>query len=126
MIDHVAIWTNDLELLRDFFLTYFDCCANAKYRNNTTQFSSYFISFTEGARIELMQRPDIHKIGKETYLGYAHIAINIGNREKVDALTTRLEHDGYKIISYPRVTGDGYYESVICDPENNRIELVAS
>lgn len=125
MIDHIAIWTNDLELLRDFYLKYFDCTANAKYTNSTTQFSSYFVSFNQGARLELMQRPDIHKTGKEIYLGYAHIAIHVGNREKVDALTIRMEQDGYQIISYPRVTGDGYYESVICDPENNRIELIA-
>lgn len=125
MINHVAIWTNDLELLRYFYLTYFNCTANGKYTNTTTQFSSYFISFTDGARIELMQRPDIYKASENTYLGYAHIAITIGNSETVDALTTRLEQDGYRIISYPRLTGDGYYESVICDPENNRIELVA-
>ncbi len=72
-----------------------------------------------------MQRPDIFKTSNETYLGYAHIAINVGNREDVDTLTARLEQDGYQVVSYPRVTGDGYYESVICDPENNRIELVA-
>ncbi len=125
MINHIAIWTNDLELLKDFYLKYFDCTANAKYTNSTTQFSSYFISFTKGARIELMQRPDIYKTNNETFLGYAHIAINVGTREYVDALTTHLEQDGYKTMSYPRVTGDDYYESVICDPENNRIELVA-
>ena len=124
-IDHIAIWTNNLELLKDFYLKYFDCTANAKYTNSTTQFSSYFISFTQGARLELMQRPDIYKTNNETFLGYAHIAINVGNREDVDTLTARLEQDCYQVVSYPRVTGDGYYESVICDPENNRIELVA-
>jgi len=123
-IDHIAIWTENLENEKDFFLKYFECKANEKYINPVKQFSSYFIKFNNGARIELMQRADIRNGRAEDTLGIAHIALNVGSREKVEYLTEIFEKDGVTVVSKPRVTGDGYYESVILDPENNVIELM--
>jgi len=125
-IDHIAIWTEDLELEKDFFLKYFDCTANIKYVNSEKLFSSYFLTFSGGARIELMHRPDISGRGKPFAAGLAHIALDTGSRENVDSLTGILEHDGHIIHSRPRVTGDGYYESAVLDPEGNIIELISS
>jgi len=125
-IDHIAIWTNNLETVKEFYLKYFDCTANSKYENTKKQFTSYFISFSGGGRIELMKRADIQTPGNNNTFGLTHIALNIGSREKVDSLTKILENDGFTIESNPRITGDGYYESVILDPENNRIELVSN
>jgi len=123
-IDHIAVWTENLENEKDFFLRYFECSVNEKYINPAKQFSSYFITFNGGARIELMERADIREgRGGET-LGPAHIAINAGSREKVDKMTERFEKDGLTVVSKPRITGDGYYESVILDPENNVIEIL--
>lgn len=125
-IDHIAIWTGNLEKEKDFFLKYFDCSANDKYENNSKKFSSYFIIFQDGARIELMHREDINEKMAGEKLGIAHIAINVACRQKVDELTKVLEQDGHIVISLPRITGDGYYESVILDPENNVIELLSN
>jgi lactoylglutathione lyase len=123
-IDHTAIWVTDLERERAFFIRYFNCIANEKYTNRAKGFSSYFISFPEGGRIEIMKREDIKGGEKKDSPGYAHIAINTGSREKVDTFTELLRKEGLTILSGPRVTGDGYYESVILDPENNRIEII--
>lgn len=125
-IDHIAIWTNNLERLKDFYLRYFNCKASDKYENIKKQFSSYFLSFQDGARIEIMKRYDINEISIKEMLGLAHFAIVVGSKEEVDGLTKTLEQSGIIIDSYPRTTGDGYYESVILDPDNNKIELVAS
>ncbi|MDP4222942.1 MAG: VOC family protein [Bacteroidota bacterium] len=122
-IDHIAIWTTDLEKEKDFFLKYFNCTAGKMYSNPRKHFSSCFISFADGSRIELMKRNDIGTRYEGESLGYAHIAIKAGSREKVEKLTERLEKDGFTIKSKPRQTGDGYYESVILDPENNIIEI---
>jgi lactoylglutathione lyase len=124
-IDHIAIWTYDLEMEKDFYLKYFDCSVNEKYLNSGKQFASYFITFSGGPRIELMRRPDIRYRKKSDSLGLAHLAINVGTREKVDNLTESLEKDGIVVGSRPRITGDGYYESVILDPENNVIEILS-
>jgi lactoylglutathione lyase len=124
-IDHTAIWVNDLEGERDFFIKYFDCTFNEKYVNPIKRFSSYFLTFPGGGRIEIMKKDNIGPAGEHISLGYAHIAVNTGSREKVDSLTWLMRKDGIIIESGPRVTGDGYYESVILDPENNRIELVS-
>lgn len=126
-IEHIAIWVKDLEKMKDFYIKYFRCKANDKYINKTNNFESYFLSFTDGARIELMRLPSVKENQDSSggqYQGIAHFAIKLGNREKVDRLTKQLELDGYKIFSYPRETGDGYYESCIFDPEMNRVELV--
>lgn len=124
-IDHIAIWTDDIEIEKDFFLKYFECTVNEKYVNKAKQFFSYFITFPGGARIELMNRADITMKRAGETLGIAHIAVNAGSREKVDRLTQVLEHDGYTVASGPRVTGDGYYESSVLDPENNIIEIIS-
>jgi len=124
-IDHIAIWTYDPEAIKDFFLKYFNCTAGEKYINPIKKFSSYFISFKEGSRIELMKREDISSKRKGEMLGLAHISINAGSRAGVDELTDRIEQDGHDIVSKPRITGDGYYESVVQDPEGNVIEIIS-
>lgn len=125
-IEHLAIWVNDLENMKAFYETYFQGKANAKYRNDKKQFESYFLTFTKGCRLELMNRPDvpqnINDLVKE-YIGIIHFAISVGSKEKVDTLTETLRKEGYTIAGEPRWTGDGYYESVVLDPENNRIEI---
>ncbi len=124
-IEHIAIWVEDLEEMKKFYLRFFELKSNNKYVNPVKQFSSYFLYFESGARIELMQKPDIHRkpdINKEN-IGLAHIAISVGSKEKVDCITNLIRENGYSILGEPRVTGDGYYESVISDPEGNLIEI---
>ena len=123
-IEHVAMYVNDLEKARDFFVTYLDGVSNDGYHNRKTGFRSYFIRFEDGARLELMTRPekvDAPKTSART--GLIHIAFRVGSREKVDALTERLRADGYEVLSGPRVTGDGYYEICMAVVEGNQIEL---
>lgn len=124
-IHHIAIWVNDLEKMREFYQTYFNMKCGDKYENYNKGFSSYFLSFESGARIEIMKRNDIFdEIGEKGLAnGLTHIAISVGSREKVDKLTERFRLDGFKIFGKPRITGDGYYESVVLDPEGNHIEL---
>jgi lactoylglutathione lyase len=124
-IDHIAIWTNDLERLRDFYVKYFNCNASKRYDNIKKQFSSYFLSFQDGARIEIMKRSDITKVMDKERIGLAHFAVVVGTNDQVDSLTSYFEKEGVIIESYPRTTGDGYYESVVLDPDNNKIELTA-
>ena len=126
-IEHLAIWVNDLEGMKYFYETYFSATVGDKYHNPTTNFTSYFLSFGDGPRLELMHRPDIaQKLNDlEEHIGISHFAVSIGSKEKVDALTEQLRDLGYKIIGEPRTTGDGYYESVVLDPENNTIEITA-
>ena len=120
-IEHVAIWVNDLESMRDFYCKYFRAEAGARYYNEKKNFTSYFLSFSSGARLELMHKPDL--ASKSDSLGLAHFAISLGSEEEVNVLTQRLEKDGFKKNDGPRWTGDGYYESVFEDPEGNLIEL---
>ena len=126
-IEHLALWTKNIEILKTFYETYFLAQSNKKYGNERTQFESYFLTFESGARLELMQRPNIADLPKadtsQEFYGYAHLAVSVGSESAVDELTRRLENDGYENISGPRRTGDGYYESVILDPEGNRIEI---
>jgi len=126
-IEHIAIWVKDLELMKGFYETYFDAKAGEKYHNPTKNFTSYFLSFDEGSRLELMHRPEIEDVkkGSQEFIGITHFAVSIGSKEKVDLLTERLRKDGYTIVGEPRTTGDGYYESVVLDPEQNRIEITA-
>jgi len=127
-IEHLAIWVTDLELMKNFYERYFEGQSNEKYHNPKKNFTSYFISFSEGCRLELMNRPDIPKnLNDEIleYIGIIHFAISVGSNEKVDSLTEQLRADGYKVVGEPRTTGDGYYESVVLDPENNRIEITS-
>lgn len=125
-IEHVALWASNIDKLKDFYLKYFNCKVNNKYENKKKQFSSYFISFENGCRIEIMNRKDIVTTNADEHLGYAHIAISLANKNDVNVLTETLRNDGFIIAGEPRTTGDGYYESVILDPEGNKIELLAS
>lgn len=125
-IEHLAIWVRDLEAMRSFYETYFGATAGEKYHNPRKNFTSYFLSFAEGSRLELMHKPEVptdRSNNKEEFIGLAHFATSLGSKEKVDGLTERLRADGFTIAGEARTTGDGYYESVILDPENNRIEL---
>lgn len=123
-IEHTAIWVRDLEGMKDFYCNYFELESSPKYVNEKKQFSSYFLSFKEGARIELMQRVDIAEgSGKSAVFGFTHLAISVGAKDRVDEFTEQFRADGIKIVGAPRTTGDGYYESVIADPEGNQIEI---
>lgn len=122
-IEHIALYTKQLEETASFFETYFEGKRNTLYHNDNTGFSSYFISFEDGTRLELMNLPELSQADNSTAVGYDHIAFQVGSKEKVDSLTARLEHDGYEVKSYPRVTGDGYYESCVYDKEGNLIEI---
>lgn len=127
-IEHLALWVRDLEGMRDFYLTYFDTTSGEKYVNSAKQFTAYFIRFGEGkTRLELMTRPDITVIdGKRGFnMGLAHFTISVGGKDQVNALTERLRKDNYVIFGEPRTTGDGYYESVVLDPEGNYLEISA-
>jgi len=122
-IEHVAIWVNDLERMKAFYETYFNCKSNIKYHNIEKKFESYFLTFHSGARLEIMRKVGIDQPNKSDQLGWAHIAISLGSKDSVTQMTARLKNDGYSIVNGPRVTGDGYFESVIEDPEGNLIEL---
>jgi lactoylglutathione lyase len=121
-IKHIAIWSNDIDKLKVFYETNFGAKAGKRYVNPAKQFESYFLKFTEGASLELMQKPGISQLpGNGDKQG--HIAFAVGSREEVDLLTARLEKDGFLIASKPRQTGDGFYESCILDPDGNRVEI---
>lgn len=123
-IEHIAMYVKDLEKAKDFFIKYFGAVPNEGYHNKNTDFRSYFLSFDEGARLEIMTRPsmdDAEKTPDRT--GLIHLAFGVGSEEKVDELTARLKADGYEVLSGPRTTGDGYYESCVVGIEGNQIEI---
>ena len=123
-IEHIAMYVNDLEKAKEFFVKYFNATSNEGYHNKTTDFRSYFLSFDDGARLEIMNKPQMSD--KEKGLnrtGYIHIAFSLGSKEAVDMLTEKIRNDGYNVISGPRTTGDGYYESCIIGIEGNQIEI---
>ena len=123
-ISHVAMLVKDIENIKDFYVKYFNCKCNDKYINHKKCFESYFLSFEDNSKLEIMNIKDIKESNKENnFYGFAHIAISVGSKDRVDGLTKILENDGYTVASNPRTTGDGYYESVILDPENNKIEI---
>lgn len=122
-IDHLAIWAHDLESLKDFYTRYFGCSSSEKYINEKKQFSSYFLTFSGGSRLEIMKQEGVSGRRQEVTVGLTHFAISLGSKEKVDELTVILGEAGLVVESQPRTTGDGYYESVILDPEGNRVEL---
>ncbi|MFA9380136.1 MAG: VOC family protein [Acetanaerobacterium sp.] len=123
-IDHIAVYTDDLPQLKRFYERYFGAAANDGYHNPRTGLQTYFLTFEDGARLEIMTRPGLApKPATTPCAGYTHIAFSVGTREAVDDLTARLRQDGYCVASEPRVTGDGYYESVVLDPECNLIEI---
>ena len=123
-IEHVAMYVNDLEKTKHFFISYLSAKSNDGYHNKNTGFKYYFLTFESGTRLEIMNKPNMEDIDKTlTRTGLIHIAFSVGSKEKVDKLTEQLKQDGYKVISGPRTTGDGYYESCIIGIEGNQIEI---
>jgi len=123
-IEHIAMYVNDLEKTKEFFVTYLGAKSNDVYHNKNTNFRAYFLTFDDGARLEIMNKPNMEDADKTlTRTGFIHIAFSVGSKEKVDELTERLKKDGYEVISGPRTTGDGYYESCVIGIEGNQIEI---
>lgn len=125
-IEHVAVWTTDIERLKGFYVTYFDAVAGAAYHNPVKGFESCFLTFATGARLEIMRSsqlaPALMELGAQQ-MGLTHFAIALGSERMVDELTARLRRDCFQVLDGPRRTGDGYYESVVLDPDGNRLEL---
>lgn len=130
-IEHIGLYVFDLEGMKDFYIENFGACASEKYENQAKGFESYFLTFSSGARLELMRSAQDAAQDTKTEngpahsadTGYAHLALSVGSTEAVDRLTAELASRGFTVISQPRRTGDGYYESIIADPEGNRIEI---
>lgn len=125
-IEHVALWVKDLEPMRDFYVSALGAQAGERYENQRNRFASYFLSFDDGARLELMQMPGLAANGnraEQQALGFVHLALATGSAARVDAVTAELEARGCPVLAPPHLTGDGYYESVVLDPEGNRIEI---
>lgn len=122
-IEHIALWVNDIEKMREFYCSFFQAHSSEKYLNPVKQFSSYFLYFKEGSRLEIMNQPGLKNSPDTVTSGWAHLAFSAGSKEAVDNLTESLRSEGYIITGEPRTTGDGYYESVILDPEGNQIEI---
>ena len=122
-IEHIAIWVKDLEISRQFYSQYFSMTSNQKYENTKKQFTSYFMSHAQGARIELMHTPELAATTENKTIGWAHLAFSTGSKEEVERLTEQLRNDGYTIEGEPRQTGDGYYESIVLDPDGNWLEI---
>ena len=149
-IEHIAIWVKDIDKVCEFYRKYFGGVVQSLYHNPTKQFTSRFVTFEDGTRLEIMHRPDI-TVGtlnrdcmfhvEQEYLGYAHLSFSVGSKEvsqhlgfthlsfsvdskeEVDRLTQQMSCDGIQVVGQPRTTGDGYYESVVLDPEGNRVEI---
>ena len=126
-IEHVAIWAKDIDKVCEFYHKYFGGVVHPLYHNPTKQFTSRFITFDDGARLEVMHRPDIDVGTAEMLhverLGFTHLSFSVGSKEEVDRLTQQMSADEVPVVGQPRTTGDGYYESVVLDPEGNRIEI---
>ena len=129
ILEHVAVWTNKLEELKDYYMKYFGASSNEKYSNPNKNFHSYFLSFQSGARLEIMTRPGIPENNNDTihqqHTGIIHLAFGVDSLKEVDEKARQLQNDGYPILSGPRKTGDGYYEFETLDPDNNRLEITA-
>ena len=124
IIEHIAMYVNNLDAARDFFVKYLGGTSNNGYHNKNTGFRSYFLTFEDGARLEIMNKPDMVDMDKPVNrTGLIHIAFSVGSKEKVDELTEELKKDGFEVLSGPRTTGDGYYESCIVGIEGNQIEI---
>ena len=125
-IEHAALYVNDLEAAREFFARFFGAAADEGYHNPRTGFRSHFLTFDDGARLELMTRPDMTDAEKDlARTGWAHLAFSVGSEAEVDRLTAELAAAGYEVVSGPRTTGDGYYESCVLGPEGNQVEITA-
>ncbi len=127
-LEHIAIWTDNIELLRNYYVSFFDGQSNEMYINPKTQFQSYFIAFESGARLEIMSMPNIpdntNDIINAQHKGIIHIAFSVDSKQEVDAKAALLQTNGFELLNGPRVTGDGYYEFVTLDPDKNRIEVI--
>ena len=123
-IEHIGLWVQDLEKMKQFYATYFNATSHELYHNKKTGFRSYFLTFDSGARLELMNKADLTERAADIF-GYAHLALTVGDPQAVDALAKKLVADGFALMSGPRTTGDGYYEAVIQDPEGNLLEITA-
>ena len=119
-VDHIGLYVSDIEAAKSFFQTYFGAKANEMYRNEKKGFYSYFLTFDDGSRLEVMTRTGID--GRQA-LGSCHVAFSVGSKATVDSLTERLRADGYEVIDGPRTTGDGYYESCVAAIDGNLIEI---
>ena len=127
-IEHIAIWTYNLEGMRSFYMRYFDASSNEIYYNHSKGYRSHFLTFNGDCRLEIMEMPGVPKSKNDVvkqFTGLIHFDIKVDSRTDVDKLTNIIKSDGFKVISEPRITGDGYYESVILDPDGNRVEIVA-
>lgn len=127
-IEHIALWTQDLERFKRFYVDYFGAVAGSGYVNPAKGFASCFLSFEDGARIEAMSTSTLRPVAIEPgaqRMGLTHFAVSLGSEAQVDELTRRLKADGYPVLDGPRRTGDGYYESVVLDPDGNRVEITA-
>lgn len=123
-IDHIAVYVHDLEKAKEFFEKYFHAQSNELYYNPNTGLKTYILSFDGHTRLELMTRPEIKDVGTSVFRnGYIHLSFNLGSKQNVDDLTQKMQEDGFNILSGPRVTGDGYYESCVEGPEGNLLEL---
>lgn len=124
-IDHIALWSLDPDRLKEFYERYFDGRPGVPYHNPRTGLRTWFLSFDGGARMEIMSRPDVRPTTDraDALVGIAHLSFGVGSRERVDALTAELSAAGYEVLSAPRTTGDGYYESCVADPDGNRVEI---
>ena len=125
-IEHIAIWAKDVDKVCEFYRKYFGGVVHPIYHNPIKQFTSRFVTFDSGARLEIMHRPDINSVNEtmgEEHIGIPHHSFSVGSKEEVDRLTQQLSGEGIQVVGLPRTTGDGYYESVVLDPEGNRIEI---
>jgi len=129
-LEHVAIWTDNLEQLKEYYIKYFEGTANGKYTNVKNEFESYFLTFKSGARLELMSMPGIpanlNDTIKKQHKGIIHLAFGVDTIKEVDEKAKQLLADGFTVLSGPRKTGDGYYEFETLDPDNNRLEITCS
>lgn len=122
-INHIALWSRDIETLRNFYIRYFHCSSGPLYHNPTKGFRSYFLHFEKGPRLEIMTVDNLVDRALLPGIGYAHFALSLGTEERVRSFTEQLRASGIEVVSEPRRTGDGMYESVVNDPDGNRIEI---
>jgi lactoylglutathione lyase len=125
-IEHIALWVSDLDAMCEFYASAFSARVSGRYENPAKGFSSRFLTFESGSRLELMTTTTLDPLSSEAgaqRMGLTHLAISLGSETLVDDLTSRLRSSGAAILEGPRRTGDGYYESVVLDPEGNRLEL---
>ena len=124
-LTHIAIWTNELERAREFYVKYFNGKSNEKYVNPKKGFASYFITFEGGASLEIMQRTDVTEEKEGLFIGLAHFAFSVGSKENVNKMIELFRKEGYTILGEPRTTGDGFYEGAVSDPDGNIVEVIA-